>query len=294
MTRRTRPDGPHRFPSMTMNTGPSPTPPLLVVGCPRSGTSLFAKLLDAAGLTTVADERASDKYPSGYFEHVPLLMFHKAMERFPREATHHRADFVPTTDPFLEAAHLQQPFVESLFAEAFAPILSGKVDFLKFPQLALSLDALFETLGDVRVVAVWRDPTRAVLSLARKEFGRDVFPFRGLRSVLLWTTYAYHICRAKERHPDRVAVALVDRVVDGSTPVDRVLKPLGYDITAVPVSDVVDPHVWTKESSLADRLRVHALDRLVSASARPLGVDPVLTGIDAWTRRLLAVTPATL
>ena len=266
------------------------SPPLLVVGCPRSGTSLFAKLLDAAGLSTVADERASEKYPSGYFEHVPLLMFHKAMERFPRENGHHRADFVPTTDPFLKAEHLERPFVASMFDEAFAPVRSGEVDFLKYPQLALSVDALFETLGDIRVVAVWRDPTRAILSLARKEFGRDVFPFRGLRSVLLWTTYAYHVCRAAERHGDRVAVVQIDRVVDGSTPVDRILKPLGYDVRSVPAPDVIEAGVWTGRSSATDRLKVRTLDRLATAAAARLGTPAELTGVDRWAQRLQAVT----
>ena len=266
------------------------TPPLLVAGCPRSGTSLFAKLLAAAGLSTVTDERANQKYPSGYFEHVPLLMFHKAMERFPRDGQHHRSDFAPTTDPFLKAEYVERPFVASMFEAAFEPVLNHEVDFLKYPQLALSIDALFETLGDIRVVAVWREPTRAILSLAQKEFGRDVFPFRGLRAVLLWTTYAYHVCRAAERHGDRLAVVQIDRVVDGATPVGGVLRRLGYDAPAVPVSDVIDADVWTRRSSAADRLRVRALDRLTTAAAGRLGVAPELTGVDAWTRRLEAAT----
>ena len=267
-------------------------PPLLVVGCPRSGTSLFAKFLDAAGLSTVTDVRANEKYPSGYFEHVPLLMFHKAMERFPREGVHYRADYVPTTDPFLHSEYLEHPFIESLFDEAFAPVLRREVDFLKYPQLALSLDAMFETLGDIRVVAVWREPTRTILSLARKEFGRDVFPFRGLRAVLLWTTYAYHVCRAKERHGDRIAVVQIGRVVDGTTPVDGVLATLGYDASPIPISAVVDQSVWTARSSVADRLRVRALDKLAMAAAARLGVDPALTNVSAWTDRLLAVSGA--
>ena len=264
-------------------------PPLLVVGCPRSGTSLFAKLLVAAGLTTVADERASEKYPSGYFEHVPLLLFHKAMERFPRRSNS-RADYLPTTAPFLEAEQLDRPFVRTMFDGAFAPLLQGEVDFLKYPQLALSIDFLFETLGDVRVAALWRDPIPTVQSLASKEFGRDMTPFRGLRSVLLWNTYAYHICRAKERYGDRVAVIHFDRLADGTCPVDEALAGLGYAVPSVPVETVASPGLWTARTSRRAALHVGALDRLATAAAPRLGADPELTGVAGWERQLLAAT----
>lgn len=264
--------------------------PLIVAGCPRGGTSLFAKLLVAAGLTTVKDIRSSSKYPSGYFEHVPLLMFHKAMERYPRAHTHHRADFASTTEPFLTADQLADPFVSQMAETAFEPLRSNRADFLKYPQLALSPDFLFDTIPDLRLALVWRDPVASVTSLARKEFGRDVFPFRGLRSVLLWNTYAYHVCRAKQHYGDRVAVVHIDRIVDGTCTVDQVLAPLGYSLPPTPASRVVDPGVWTHRASSAERARVRALDALASAAARRLGADPALTDIDAWAQRLEAVT----
>jgi|GEM_PF-4967203 len=268
------------------------TPPRLVVaGCPRGGTSLFAKLLVAAGLSTVRDVRASEKYPSGYYEHVPLLMFHKAMERFPRARSHHRSDYVATTDPFLHTAYLDDPFVRSLFETAFAPLTAREVAFLKYPQLALSADALFDALGDdLRLVLVWRDPVPSVVSMSRKEFGRDTWPFRGLRSVLLWCTYAHHVVQAKERHGDRVAVVHIDRVVDGTCAIDRVLAPLGVEVPPTPADRVMDPGVWTRGASASDRARVAVLDRLAAGAARRLGADPALTGLDRWATRLAAVT----
>lgn len=267
------------------------TPPLVVAGCPRGGTSLFAKLLVAAGLTTVQDARATEKYPSGFFEHVPLLMFHKAMERFPREGSLHRSDYVATTDPFLHARYLGDPFVRTMAREAFAPLVDGSVDFLKYPQLALSTDFLFETLGeDLRVVLVWRDPVPSVLSLSSKEFGRDLWPFRGLRSVWLWCTYAYHVVRAKERYGRRVAVVHIDRVVEGASATDRLLAPLGVRVAATSADRVMTPGVWTRGTSRSDRARVAALDGLAARLAPRLGADPALTGLERWAARLADVS----
>ncbi len=264
-------------------------PPLFVVGCPRSGTSLFAKLLVAAGLTTVADGRATEKYPSGYFEHVPLLMFHKAMERYPRE-TSQRSDYVPSTDPFLKKEHLGHPFVASMFEQAFAPVLAGEADFMKYPQLALSPGFLFDAFPDARVVALWRDPLTTVLSLARKEFGRDMVPFSGLRAVLLWNTYAYHVCRAKEAYGERVAVVKIDDVVDGTCQVDAILSRLGYSVAPTAATGVSDPKLWTRTVSPTERARVYALDRLATAAHARLGAPSELTGLQSWARRLEEVT----
>ncbi len=267
-------------------------PPLLVGGAPRGGTSLFSKLLVAAGLTTVNDMRRSAKYPQGYFEHVPLLVFHKGMEQFPREHSIHRADYVATTEPFLKPEYLNQPFVRTLHEQAFAPLVNGEVDFLKFPQLALSVDYLFETLGDIRFVAVWRRPAASVRSMAAKEFGRDMTPFRTLRSVLLWNTYAAHVCRAKERHGDRVAVVNIDDVVDGTCTVGGLLRRWGYDVTPPPMESVMEAGVWTPSRREGLGLGIGAVDRLTRLRPAQLGASPDLTDLRAWERRLDAVTDA--
>src|SRR6056297_1723634 len=97
---------------------------VFVVGCPRSGTSPFAKWLHRSGLRSVEDRRRHERYPAGYFEHMPILMFHKALERLPRGADH-----AIRTEPFLESSLLDDPFIHTLFEAAFRPVLEGEVDF---------------------------------------------------------------------------------------------------------------------------------------------------------------------
>ena len=102
---------------------------LVVVGCPRSGTSLFAKMLVASGLKTVPDRRVKERYPAGFFEHMPILMFNKAMERL--KGGQHRI----TTEPFIESRDLEDDFVGSIFELAYKPLLTSQVDFIKSPDI---------------------------------------------------------------------------------------------------------------------------------------------------------------
>ena len=241
----------------------SPPRPVLVVGCPRSGTSPFARWLHACGLSTVSDDRRHERYPSGYFEYLPMLMFHRSLERLPRGADHRI-----TTEPFLTKETLEHPFVARTFELAFEPLLRDQVDFLKYPQLALSLDFLLDRFPAAHVIALWRNPVDSFRSMVTKEFPLEMIAAAPLKAVLLWNVYAHHLVGAKRDHPDRVTLVEVDGFFGNASAPSALFERLGRPGGAsVPVTEAIDPVLWGRRSSL----RWRAFHRTMAALCRALG-----------------------
>ena len=261
--------------------------PLFVVGCPRSGTSLFARWLDACGLTSASDDRRREGYPSGFFEHMPMLMFHKAIERLSRGADH-----AIKLEPFLRSELLQDPFIKETFALAFAPALRGEVDFVKFPQLALSIDFLLEQFPGARVLALWRDPVTSFRSLVRREFPREMLPAAGIKAILLWDLYAYHIERASQTYPRDVTVVHVDAFLRDPTAGTGLLARLGLDPSrAHPVEEIADLSSWRRPVPLPWRAYHAAMRWTCRLLESRLGPERgVLADQGRWVRALADVS----
>lgn len=227
-----------------MADGSSPKK-IALVGCPRSGTSLFADYLVQCGLKTVDDLRSSKKYPSGYHEYFPLLVLHKALERYPRGSLHKITD-----EPFLSETAIQDPILSQLSTEAFKPFLDPEIDFIKYPQLALSMPFLCETYPDLHIIAIWRNPSSVFKSLIQKEFPPDMLPASAVRSILMQSVYADHIIRAQAAYPDRITILHIDSIISRNLDLSNVLGKLGYDVTGDKrLSDIIQPGIWTAKVS---------------------------------------------
>jgi hypothetical protein len=244
-----------------------PARPVLVVGCPRSGTSPFARWLHACGLETVSDARRDPRSPSGYFEYLPMLMFHRALERLPRGADHRI-----TTEPYLTAARLEHPFVARTFELGFEPLLDDQVDFLKYPQLALSLDFLLARFPDAHVVGLWRSPVSTFRSLVSKEFPIEMRPASAVKAVLLWSVYAHHLVAAKRACPERVTLVEVDGFFADEASGPALLERLGRPGShAAPIAGTIDQGLWGRPSSLPWRAGHASVAALCRLFARRLG-----------------------
>jgi len=263
---------------------------VFVVGCPRSGTSLFARLLTMAGLKTVDSSRKNPKYPSGYYEYLPIQMFNKAIERLPRGA-----DYRITTEPFLKSDYLTDEFIATMFSSAWEPVLNRKVDFVKFPQLALAVDFLFEQFADIHVIALWRDPVRTFRSLILKEFGRTMIPASGLLAILLWNMYAYQLVEAKKKWSDSITVFNIDDLIENNKNVSPLLRQLGYDpVQEYTLSQCMQPGVWTDRVALPWRLYFQSMRLSLLAVKRWLpGEKQTLVNLAVWRNRLLDITENT-
>lgn len=261
--------------------------PVLVVGCPRSGTSPFARWLHACGLTTVADERRKPKYPSGYFEFLPMLMFHRALERLPRGADHRI-----TTEPYLTQETLENPFVAHAFELAFEPLLRDEVDFLKYPQLALSLDFLLERFPAAHAVGLWRSPVSSFRSLVTKEFPVEMRPASSVKAVLLWSVYAHHLVAAKRRWPERVTLVEIDGFFADEAAGPALLARIGRPReAAVPIGEAIDRSLWGRRPSVGWRLYHALMATLCRAAASRLGPQRApLADQRLWVRELRRLT----
>jgi len=260
--------------------------PIFVVGCPRSGTSPVAKWLAACGLPTADDRRRQERYPAGYYEHMPVLMFHKALERLPRGADH-----AIRVEPFLRTEYLEDPFIRQLFEASFRQVLDGTFRFLKFPQLGLSIDFLLEQFPGARVLGLWRDPAPTFRSLVTREFPPEMLPASGVKAVLLWSLYARHLVEAKARHPESVTVVEIDRLLQAADGGASLLKRIGAGEDLVSIDQAVDKATWNRDVSLRWRA-AHRLARLASrATARRLGSERAdLVDQASWVERLRAAS----
>ena len=219
---------------------------LVIVGCPRSGTSLFADFLVHCGLKTVQDNRANSQYPRGYHEHFPLLMFHKALERYPRGADHRITDL-----PFIQSAYLEDEFTSSIFAAAVVPFQDQNINFIKFPQLALSIDFLLEQFPNLHIIALWRNPVAVFKSLIQKEFPREMRPASGIKAILLQSVYGTHIKNACQRFPGNITVLAIDQLIKEDQNLGPFLENLGFEIKSpCRLSQSMNTELWTKQVPL--------------------------------------------
>lgn len=273
-----------------MPAEPATRGPIFVVGCPRSGTSPFAGWLADCGLQTVRDDRRDLRYPAGYYEHMPLLMFHKALERLPRGADH-----ALRTEPFLHDELLEDVFVRRMYEEAFRPVIEGRVDFVKFPQLALSIDFLLRHFEGARVIGIWRDPRATFRSLVTKEFPREMLPASGIKAVLLWNLYAYHLVNARRRHPEAVVVIDIDRFLREEGAGARLLARLGLPqaASAPAPSESVDLRMWNRSPKAAWRVYHRAMRLAARVACARLSDERRALGDQArWRSALQEVSEA--
>jgi hypothetical protein len=172
-------------------------------------------------------------------------MFHRALERLPRGADHRI-----TAEPFLRADYLEDSFIRQMYESACEPILNGSVDFVKYPQLALSIDFLFEQFGDVHVIGLWRNPECTFRSLVTKELPKEMLPASGLKAIMLWSVYASHLVRAKKKYPERITVLCMDDLVEKDVSVSPLLGRLGFTVDGeYSISQCIHHDVWTRQVS---------------------------------------------
>src|SRR5207237_1879560 len=127
------------------------------------------------------------RYPAGYREYPPVVMLLKSVESSSRGASYRI-----TKDDLLSPDDLREPWLRAAFDLAFEPLRTGDVDFLKSPQLALCIPALFHEFPDGHVVALWRHPRTTFRSLVQNEFPWEMRLSSGVRAVLLWNVSAFH------------------------------------------------------------------------------------------------------
>lgn len=216
---------------------------ILVVGCPRGGTSLVAAELARLGLRTVVDERGHPDYPAGFMEHLPILLFTKACERL----RGHRDRL--TTEALIEERFLSIDGMKKLFDSAFRVFGEEGVDFVKIPDLALALPFMHRRFENLRYLGVWRRPETTIRSIYRREYGR-LPGIKGLfYAVGIWNMYAMRLIEFKRSHPELIELVNVDDLVSQELTLEHVIGKWVGPLDPPPASEL-DAKKWRSSSSL--------------------------------------------
>jgi GT2 family glycosyltransferase len=218
-----------------MSESPTPPPALLITGMHRSGTSVTASLMQAAGL--FLGDRLLGPSPSNTPGHFEDLDFFAIDQRL---LTAHGLpeDGLTTAGPVHPGPRFR--------AEAGRLVDDrrgrGGAWGWKDPRAALLLDFWAEVIPEARFLFVFRPPWEVIDSLYRR--GEPVFATTPTLALDIWAHVNGLLVDFARRHPDRVLVREVGQVVAApQAVVAAVRERLGIPLVAA--ASTVRPELLT-------------------------------------------------
>ena len=178
--------------------------PLIVCGMHRSGTSLLASLLAAAGLR-LGDEllEASAGNPRGHFEDLGILEFHRTVL-----VANGIVSEGYTTQPGIAVPEAMQREAQALVATRQS---GGGSWGWKEPRTTLFLDFWSGLLPDARYLLVFRRPWEVVDSLFHRN--ETTFRHNPAFAIDVWTHYNRALLEFARRHPEATLVCEATQVI---------------------------------------------------------------------------------
>lgn len=181
--------------------------PLIVCGMHRSGTSLLASLLEAAGLH-LGDEllAASAGNPCGHFEDTGILEFHRTVlvaNGIVSEGYTTQSGIAVPDAMCHEAAEL-----------VAARACHGRAWGWKDPRTTLFLDFWSELLPEARYLFVFRRPWEVVDSLYRRN--ETTFRCNPAFAIDVWTHYNRLLLDFARRNPETTIVCETTQIITGT------------------------------------------------------------------------------
>jgi hypothetical protein len=178
--------------------------PLILAGMHRSGTSLTASILAAAGVYLGDDllpaQHGNDE---GHFEDVGILRFHERVLR----SLGLESDGFTTQRVGLEAVATRHE-ARALIAERARP---NQLWGWKEPRTVLFLEYWRQVLPDARHLFVFRSPWEIADSLYRR--GDRAFHENPFLALELWLYYNRAIVDFTTAHPDRCLIMDIRQVI---------------------------------------------------------------------------------
>jgi GT2 family glycosyltransferase len=272
--------------------------PLVITGMHRSGTSLVASWLAAAGVDLGARLLAADAgNPTGYFEDLGFLDLDRRMlrEAVPEGEAGH-PDWGWTESERLDrgrfAAHREA--ARALIAAAQDRPGPGGPWGWKDPRTTLLLDFWDDLLPEARYILLYRFPWEVADSMQR--LGADVFLDHPGYAYRIWAFYNRHLLDFFSRHRERCLLLSVDALLDRPEALPRLLAAkLGLALSEMPLAPPradglfgriggTDPLIALVAATHPDGVRLLGdLDRAADLSGADLWSAPPLDG-----RRLAA------
>jgi hypothetical protein len=215
-----------------------PTPPLIVAGMHRSGTSLTAGFLEALGVDVGTDLLPADAHnPRGYFEDVEFLDLHRRALTAARDGEEGHPDWGWTVSGRLDHRAIERlrPEFEALAARRAG---RGGPWGWKDPRTTMLLDVWDEIVPSARYVLVYRPPWDVVDSLLRLR----VPPFTEHPdwAPRIWAHYNRRLLEFRRRAAGRTALvsvrAIAERPGEALEAMRPVLSAAGLNPSAPPAT----------------------------------------------------------
>ncbi len=254
----------------------SSSPPLVIAGFHRSGTSLTARSLHAAGLR-LGDGliEAGPSNPDGHFEHEGIVRFHDRLL-----VARGRSWDIPAAGCDTFTAEEKQE-ARSL-VEPLACSEAGPWGF-KDPRVCLFLPLWNEVLDDPLKLIVYRDPVACMNSLLRREAQALAHQTQAdadsialwcdpNRAITLWCDYNEALLREHKRAPERSLIMSFTALVTGTSPSALVNQhtDIGLDTAVCPDVHGTPPTVAQSIVAIEDMsasVRARAADLLDELNA---------------------------
>lgn len=234
--------------------------PVIVAGMHRSGTSLVASVMQAAGVDLGESLLgATESNPRGHFEDLDLIEWHDSVFE-----DHGMTWYDAGVGVELAVSTERRSQAERILAGKAVPGVWGWKD----PRTSLFLDFWGDILPKAQFVFVFRDP-RLVLESFRRRQDPELFhrfrgtwalkklgfdPFRGSKALDLWIRYNQSIADFMTSHPERSRIVEVGRITVRMPGIIRGLR----DQVAADLNDV-DVDALQDRTILHDRPVMHEL-----------------------------------
>lgn len=179
---------------------------------------MVAGYLKGIGLRTVADTRSGEDYPDGYSEPVGILAFNKACEKF--RGNRYRL----TDDPLYEEGLWGCKEMQVFHDAVFKPFTDPEIDFIKVPDLCMSIDYILHHWPDSLVLGVWRMPNVTMRSFYEREFGRFPQMKDRIYATGVWNMFTRRLLDAKKKHDDRVHLVQLEKFSENPSSLDTYLQ----------------------------------------------------------------------
>ena len=206
----------------------SPNPPIIVLGAPRSGTSLIAGVLHSRGIAMGSDLLEPDSgNPHGYFEDIDFIDFHRQL--LARTAASVGRVFEDST--MREQAFEFQPTPADITtAKALIEQRSELSSWgWKDPRTCLFLPFWRKLLPDARFIIAYKHPLEMSASLLRmgKNWDLALDPLIAVRS---WTFYMSETLKLiRETPPEQCFIANTGSLINDPATLIKRLKEWGIN-----------------------------------------------------------------
>jgi hypothetical protein len=225
------------------------TPPVIIAGFHRSGTSRLAQQLHTAGLFLGDDLiGAMPSNPYGHFEDREIVRLHDQLLRDNGLTWQVTQPFIPYISP-----HRWRSLRDAVERRAALHPFWG----FKDPRASLFLSVWRYLVSDVRVVILFRHPTDSIYSLERRHarelmagegpvhLHRAIFntPDIGLK---MWLAYNQHLLSYAEKYRDSTLCIPFDELGNGFPIVRYLRRRWQLPLTVKSTPSGFDPSVTTR------------------------------------------------